>query len=103
MVQREHSVISDELARRLEEVRALDATRLSLEREVAELRPLRAQLQDALDELARVKGTSAEKEHEFTRRIRGMEELESQTKALTVENANLNTTISNLTNEKAML
>jgi hypothetical protein len=32
-----------------------------------------------------------------------MEELESQTKALTVENANLNTTIGNLTNEKAML
>jgi hypothetical protein len=41
MVQREHQTIADDLTRRLEDIRALDATRLSLEREVAELRPLR--------------------------------------------------------------
>ncbi|MEE4248376.1 MAG: hypothetical protein V2I33_23575 [Kangiellaceae bacterium] len=44
-----------------------------------------------MDELTRVKEGAAQKEHEFTRRIRLMDDVENQAKSLTTENANLTT------------
>ncbi len=69
-------MISDELSKRLEEIRQLEATRLSLERELTELRPLRSRLQEAMNDLSHTKGSQADREQEFIRRIRLMDDLE---------------------------
>jgi chromosome segregation ATPase len=72
--QRELFSVSEELRAKLEELRRGETMRLTLEKELTELRPLRVRWQDSLSELRRLQETSIEKDQENTRRRQELEE-----------------------------
>jgi len=99
-VQREHQVVSDELQKRLDEIRNLESMRLSLERELEELRPVRSRLQESVNEIRIFREGAAEKDLDQSRKSRLIEDMEQQIRNLNTENTNLNDIVGRVNGEK---
>jgi centrosomal protein CEP135 len=78
VVQKEHSILSDELARKLEELRKAEVFRATLERELAELRPMRIKLDETGYEINKIQEKNAERDLDLNRKKREAEELKEE-------------------------
>ena len=93
-------MVSDELQKKLDEIRHLESMRLSLERELEELRPLRNRLQESINEIRIVKEGVAEKDLDQSRKERIIEDLEQQLRNQNAEQANYSEIINRVQGEK---
>jgi centrosomal protein CEP135 len=102
-VQREHLTISEELADKLEELRKGESLRLGLEKELAELRPLRVKWQESLNELRRNQENAQEKDLDYVRRRKETEELRDLLRSRSAEVEDLHSQLAYLREERDRL
>ena len=100
VVQKEHQALSEELGVKLEEVRRLEGMRAALERELAELRPLKGKWQEGMQDRQRLQTTISDKDFEQSQKRKEIEELRDNLRSKENEVTDLRRQLDRLRAEK---